>query len=110
VHGYDSDMNDLTQAWATYLDVPAVEAPVTRAELVPAGELDLDGAQQELGLPLLPDLVTWFGLHGGSGDSFLPFGMALDLRNAVSDSLGKREIWVARETSSVRGTLLNPER
>ncbi len=96
VHGYDSGMDDLTRAWATYLDVLAVEAPVTRAALLPARELDIDSAQQELGLPLLPDLVTWFGLHGGSGFTFdcaiLPFGMALDLPDAVSSSMMRRRI------------------
>lgn len=90
-------MDDLTRAWAQYLDALAVEAPVTRAALLPARELDIDRAQQELGMPLLPDLVTWFGLHGGSGHSFdcaiLPFCMALDLPNAVSDSVMIRDIW-----------------
>jgi hypothetical protein len=46
---------------------------------------------------LLPDLVTWFGLHGGSGYSFhctiLPFCMALDLPGAVSGSVMNRDSW-----------------
>ena len=95
--GYDSGVDDLILAWATYLDVLAVEAPWTRAALLPAGELDIDGAQQQLRGALLPELVTWFGLHGGSGYTFdcaiLPFCMALDLPGAVSNSVLIRDIW-----------------
>lgn len=90
-------MDDLSRAWAEYLDVLAVEAPVTRAALLPAGDLDIAGAQRELRVPLLPDLVTWFGLHGGSEYTFdctiLPFCMALDLPGAVSESVMIRDIW-----------------
>jgi len=90
-------VDDLTRAWRTYLDVLAEVVPVTRAALLPAGVLDVEDAQQQLKGPLLPELVTWFGLHGGSGYTFnctvLPFCMALDLRGAVSDSVMIRDIW-----------------
>jgi hypothetical protein len=96
-HGYDLGMEDLARAWKEYLDVVAVEAPVTRAALLPAGDLDVDVARQTLGVSLLPDLVTWFGLHGGSGYTFdcaiLPFCTALDLPSAVSESVMIRDIW-----------------
>jgi hypothetical protein len=89
-------MDNLTRAWASYLDVLAVEAPVTRAALLLARELDIRAAQQELRGPLLPELVTWFGLHGGTrslNGSILPFCMPLDLPGAVSDSVMIRDIW-----------------
>jgi len=90
-------MSDLARVWSNYLDVLAVEAPATRAALLPAVDLDLAAAQRELGVSLLPDVVTWFGLHGGSGHTFesaiLPACMAFDLPSAVSDSVVVRDIW-----------------
>lgn len=102
-------MDDLTQAWQAVLDVLAVEAPSTLAALLPAGELDLAAAERELRGPLLPELVTWFGLHGGSGNSFeceiLPACMAAKLSDAVNYSVGIRDIW--RESAEDFGADVN---
>lgn len=117
-------MNELTSAWREYLDVLAVEAPVTRAAILPPAELDLAAAEKALRSPLLPELVTWFGLHGGSGYTFdcafLPFCMPNDLPGAVKDSVMIRDIWQedldaddliaqgARAAGTVAGTWLDP--
>lgn len=84
---------------------------MTRAALLPAGDLDLIAAQRDLRVSLLPDLVTWFGLHGGSGHTFectiLPACMALDLPSAVDESVMIRGIW--EETREVFGVDLDSE-
>lgn len=90
-------MDHLPRAWAEYLEALAIEAPVTRAALRPPQELNIVRAERDLGVALLPELVTWFGLHGVSEDSFgysiLPFCTALDLSSAVSQSVMIRDIW-----------------
>ncbi len=91
------DMTELTQVWTDYLTVLERRAPATRASILPPKELDLASAHQALYSPLLPSMVTWFGLHGGSSPAYhgspLPRCGLLSLDEAVEETEMIRDVW-----------------
>ncbi|MDP9829640.1 SMI1/KNR4 family protein [Kineosporia succinea] len=90
-------MTELTQAWTDYLDVLRAQAPATHASILAPGPLDLETADQVLPSPLLPELVTWFGLHGGCTPAYhgspLPRCGLLNLDRAIDNTEMIHEIW-----------------
>jgi len=107
-------MGDVTVAWEELMTELRRVAPAVAAAVLPPGGMSVAEAQERLGTEFTPDLVEWFGLHGGIELDykfrFLPMNWPLDLAEAVRFSAEIREIWQDSEPrcegDQVAGTVM----